>query len=201
MCAHAQLCLILYDPHLLKPTRLLCPWNFPGKNTGVDFYALLQGIFLTQGSNQHLLSLLHWQADPLPAEPQGLGVFKKASLPSIKKLSRLFVHPCTASLIPRLVRLSQHHLIAWTVPCFIYYKDSHDYTGLSSFCPKPICPPSFLVSPHGASILLISTTQRLASFSTPPSQGRQNHVPAPPKLSYKANGSSGCRWKLRLLSS
>ena len=27
---------------------------------------LLQGIFLTQGSNLHLLCLLHWQADPLP---------------------------------------------------------------------------------------------------------------------------------------
>ena len=27
---------------------------------------LLQGIFLTQGSNPHLLYLLHWQADSLP---------------------------------------------------------------------------------------------------------------------------------------
>ena len=43
--------------------RLLCPWNSPGKNTGVGCHALLQGIFPTQGSNLHLLSLLHWQAD------------------------------------------------------------------------------------------------------------------------------------------
>ena len=33
----------------------------PGKNTGVGCYALLQGIFLTQGSNRCLLHLLHWQ--------------------------------------------------------------------------------------------------------------------------------------------
>ena len=33
------------------------------KKTGVGCHALLQGIFLTQGSNQHLL---HWQADSLP---------------------------------------------------------------------------------------------------------------------------------------
>ena len=33
--------------------------EFPGKNTGVGCHFLLQGIFLTQGSN---LSLLHWQA-------------------------------------------------------------------------------------------------------------------------------------------
>ena len=32
---------------------------------------LLQGIFPTQGSNQGLLSLLHWQADSLPLAPPG----------------------------------------------------------------------------------------------------------------------------------
>ena len=37
-------------------TRLLCPWNSPGKNTGVGSHSLLQGIFLTQGLN---LGLLH----------------------------------------------------------------------------------------------------------------------------------------------
>ena len=31
--------------------RLLCPWDFPDKNTGVGCHFLLQGIFLTQGSN------------------------------------------------------------------------------------------------------------------------------------------------------
>ena len=42
-------------PHGLKPTRLICPWDFPGKNTGVGSYSLLQGIFWTQGSNPGLL--------------------------------------------------------------------------------------------------------------------------------------------------
>ena len=42
--------------------------SFPGKNTGVGFHFLLQGIFLTQGSNPHLL---HWQADSSP--PHHLG--------------------------------------------------------------------------------------------------------------------------------
>ena len=35
-------------------TRLLCPWNSPSKNTGVGYHSLLQGIFLTQGSNPRL---------------------------------------------------------------------------------------------------------------------------------------------------
>ena len=35
--------------------RLLCSWDFLGKNTGVGCHFLLQGIFSTQGSNQHFL--------------------------------------------------------------------------------------------------------------------------------------------------
>ena len=42
-------------PHGLRPTRLLCPCNFSGKNTGVDCLVFLQGIFPTQGSNPHPL--------------------------------------------------------------------------------------------------------------------------------------------------
>ena len=36
-------------PHGLKLTRLLCPWNFPGKKTGEGCYFLLQGIFPDPG--------------------------------------------------------------------------------------------------------------------------------------------------------
>ena len=43
----------------LWPARLLYPWVFSGKNTGVGCYALLQRIFLTQGLNLSLLRLLH----------------------------------------------------------------------------------------------------------------------------------------------
>ena len=46
------------QPHGLEPTRFLCPWDFPGKDTGVGCYFLLQEIFPTQGSN---LGLTHWE--------------------------------------------------------------------------------------------------------------------------------------------
>ena len=42
--------------HGLLPARVFCQWDFSGKNTTVGFHVLLQGIFLTQGSN---LGLLH----------------------------------------------------------------------------------------------------------------------------------------------
>ena len=53
----------------LWPHGLLCPWNFPGKNTRVGCYFLLQGIFPTQGSNPHLLGLLVLWVGSLPIKP------------------------------------------------------------------------------------------------------------------------------------
>ena len=45
--------------------------EFSSKNTGVGCHFLLQGIFLIEGSNPHLLHLLHWQADSLLIGPPG----------------------------------------------------------------------------------------------------------------------------------
>ena len=56
------------QPCCLHPTRLLCPWDSPGKNTGVGCHFLLQGVFPTQGLN---LCLLNRQADSLPLSHQG----------------------------------------------------------------------------------------------------------------------------------
>ena len=47
----------------------------PGKNTGVGFHFLLQGIFLTQESNLCLLCLLHWQVDSLPLSHLGSQIY------------------------------------------------------------------------------------------------------------------------------
>ena len=44
-CLVAKSCQILLQHH-----RLLCSWDFPGKNTGVGCRFLLQGIFLTRVS-------------------------------------------------------------------------------------------------------------------------------------------------------
>ena len=63
MCAELlQLCT---DSAVLWAVARQAPLSvgFSGKNTGVGCHSLFQGIFLTQGSNLHLLSLLHWQVD------------------------------------------------------------------------------------------------------------------------------------------
>ena len=61
----------LFATYGLWPARLFCPWDSPGKNTEVGCHTLLQGIFSTQGSNLHLLCLLHWQAGSLPLASLG----------------------------------------------------------------------------------------------------------------------------------
>ena len=55
----ACVCSVVSDslgPHGLQSARLICPWDFPGKNTWLGCHFLLQGIFLAQGLN---LCLLH----------------------------------------------------------------------------------------------------------------------------------------------
>ena len=42
-----------------QPANLLCPWDSPGKNTGVGCHLLHQRIFPTQELNLCLLHLLH----------------------------------------------------------------------------------------------------------------------------------------------
>ena len=63
-----------------EPARLFSPWDSPGKNPGVGCHALLQGIFLTQGSNPHLLCLLYWQAGSLPLDPRKTRMLEPNSL-------------------------------------------------------------------------------------------------------------------------
>ena len=70
MCA----CSVVSDslqPHGLYPARLLCPWGFPGKRTGVDFHSHLQRLFLSQGGSEPIS----------PASPALAGGFFTATPP------------------------------------------------------------------------------------------------------------------------
>ena len=65
MCSVASVMSDSLQPCRLWTTRLFCPWDSLGKNTGMSCHFLLQGIFPTQESNQEfnyprvLLCLLH----------------------------------------------------------------------------------------------------------------------------------------------
>ena len=76
-------------PGGLWPTRLLCRWDSPGKNTGVGYNFLLHGIFLTHGSNPRLLHLLHWQACSLP-------LYRHLGSPSTLRTNHLYCFSCVS---------------------------------------------------------------------------------------------------------
>ena len=59
------------QPHGLQPARLLCPWDFPSKITGVGCHALLQGIVPDQGMEPMSPASPALQVDSLSTEPPG----------------------------------------------------------------------------------------------------------------------------------
>ena len=66
-CLVAKSCPILLRPQRLQPTKVLCPWDFPGKNIGRGCHFFLHGIFPTKGSYPRLL---HWQVNSFPLSHQ-----------------------------------------------------------------------------------------------------------------------------------
>ena len=92
---HAKLlqsCPTLFDPIDGSP-RLLCLWDSPDKNAGVDCHALLLGIFLTQGSNPCLLYLLQWEVGSLPLDHVGSPRYGRVSQNQICAPERLTEQP------------------------------------------------------------------------------------------------------------
>ena len=73
-------CIWLFATPWTVAARIICPWDSPGKNTGVGGCFLLQGIFLTQRSNPSLMSpalagrlfttRATWEAHWVPRWPQ-----------------------------------------------------------------------------------------------------------------------------------
>ena len=76
----AKLYLTLLRPQGLQLARMLCPWDFPGNNTGVCCHFLLWGTF----QNQSLKSrFLHWQAGPQGNPMEYFSVIKMNKIVSL----------------------------------------------------------------------------------------------------------------------
>ena len=100
----------------LQLARFLCPWDFPGKNTGLCCHFLLQGIFPIHGLN---LGLLHCWQMLYQVNRQGRALIKLPPFNvvlSVKEWLRSF--PAPTDPHQRLACQSTSHLRAcrgWTV--------------------------------------------------------------------------------------
>ena len=101
MCVHTQSCLIPLRLNRLQPARFLCPWNFPGKNTGTGCHFLFQGTFPTQGLNPCLLCLLHWQGGSLHQHHLGSSIQQAINCINGSEMASLL--PNLAFSLPPLV--------------------------------------------------------------------------------------------------
>ena len=113
------------QPSGLQPTRLLHPWDFPGKNTRVGCHFLLQGIFLTQGSNsglphcrKMLYPLSHQGSPKCPIEPLVLGdgggqechPLLQGSNPDLSTVSRTLYRLCYQGSLLHVKHCARHIL-------------------------------------------------------------------------------------------
>ena len=111
-CVHAkslQLCLTLCNSTDSSPPGPSVHGDSPGKNTGGGCHALLQGIFLIQGSNWHLLRRLYRQVGSLPLalpeKPKGLTNSQyKEKEPTQKFNGNCIIFYCTGKLNKLLIK-------------------------------------------------------------------------------------------------
>ena len=86
--------------------RLFRPWDSPSKNTGVGCQALLQGIFLIQGSNPQLLYLLHWHLGSISLVPPGKPVSTDVSF-------KLRQHDCRVCVLINIINCLLIKMCRW----------------------------------------------------------------------------------------
>ena len=163
MCVQVtQLCLTLCGPLGCSPS-LLCPWDFPGNNTGGGCRFLLQGIFLTQGLDTHVcvcvcvcmyifssvqsLSCVRLFATPwTTARQASLSVTNSQSLPKLMSIEsvmpsnhRILCHPLLLllSILPSIRVFSSESAlcIRWTKYWSFSFSisPSNEHLGLISF--------------------------------------------------------------------
>ena len=125
-----------------QPTSLPCPWDSPGKNTGVGCHFLLQCMKVKSESEvaQSCLTLL----DPMDCSPPGSsvhGIFQASVLEWVAIASSEF------SLYMRFIKIPSHRLFpsSWQHP--MWSKSSFPWTLSQIIQPRPRCYKQFFPAP------------------------------------------------------
>ena len=129
-----------WRPHGLQPTRLLCPWDFPGKSTGVGCHCLLhRGLLGCLHFFSFFLYSVLWQWFPLFCPPGHLSIL----LPQLFCYWLLIVY-CSFLFICSLVLIGfWYTMLAWIFTVFLRYWIIFTIITLNSFSEKLPIPTSF----------------------------------------------------------
>ena len=130
-------------PHKLQSAGFLCPWDSPGRSTGVGCYALFQELFLTRGSNPRILCLLHCQVGSLPLAPPGkLSTAPSVQFSSVQLLSSVWLCDPKDCSIPGL---PVHHQLLGLVQTHVHWVGDAIQPSHPLLSPSP---PAFNLSQH-----------------------------------------------------
>ena len=134
MCARIQSCPALCNP--MDPARLLCPWDFPGKNIGVGCYFLLQGTFLTQKLNLGLLPC----RQTLPTELWG--IVTQITMWCLIMKSLVPWRSVLSTLAPASWDMKFHHWPDWSLLHVLQKRSTQRFCGKSVSFIMPFTRPS-----------------------------------------------------------
>ena len=114
MCNVTSVMANFWRPYGPQPTRLLCLWDSPGKNTGVGCHALLRRLFPTQGLGPRLFA-----RSALAAGFSTISTTWEARLPAVcvqlRSRVRLFVTPWTVACQIPVRGILQARTVEWVV--------------------------------------------------------------------------------------
>ena len=112
-------------PHRRQPTRLPCPWNSPGKNTGVGCHFLLQCMKVK--SESEVAQLCPTFSDPMDCSLPGSsihGIFQARVLEWVAiAFSELFLYDFLKTFFPHIYR-THLYLLLYT-ELYIWLFDHH----------------------------------------------------------------------------
>ena len=162
-------------PHGLYPTRLLCPWDSPGKNTGEGGHSLLQGILPSQELN---VGLPYCRQILYPLSPRVCS----NSCPLI-----WWYHPIIPSSVAPLASCPQSFPESGSFPMNQLFPSSGQSTrpsasalvllmNIKGWFPLGLTDFMFFLSRRTSRVFSTTTVQKLQSFGIQPSLWSKSHI-------------------------
>ena len=105
------------QPHGLPPTKLLCPWDFPGANTRVDCHFLLRGSF-PPSDQTHISYICCIGSWIFTTEPTGKPIWLWCFPSFFLLICRIYIH--TLWILPLLL-LHVPDIFFWSSPCLFHF--------------------------------------------------------------------------------